>query len=87
MTRHQPNLHITTRRFTVRSTIEVPLTVDATDWATALDMALMLLEREHRLPYLVCQVDGDGVVTASDPHTGEVFALESGVVARASRAA
>ncbi len=75
------HLNFETTRYTISSTLEVPLTVDATDWVSALCTALDLLERAERVPHLVCEVDGAGVVTAHDPDTGEVYSLKAHSVA------
>lgn len=58
----------------IDSSFEVPLTVRAADWRTALCIGLQLLEREHVVRRLHL-THRRGVVTARDPETGEVFTL------------
>ena len=88
------NQHLDTaaerRRYTVRSTIDAPLTVDASSWKEALALALQLTESEDMVDRLKLTRLRDHV-RADDPVTGTRFVVEelglSWAAKKATRAA
>ncbi len=63
------------RRFTIHSTIEVPVTVDAGDPWQALRLGMQILGRDHRLARVTFDLRKDGMVIASDGEHNEHFAV------------
>ncbi len=64
-----------TAHFTVMSTREVPLTLNAADWRAALCMALQVLGLEAVVSRLKLRVEG-ALVVAEDPVSGDRFMVE-----------
>jgi hypothetical protein len=74
---------ITTTRYTLHSSIDVDLVVEASSWERALWLGLQLLEREDRASHLVFTWRADGGLICTDDARGEVFVLAGIVLAEA----
>ena len=78
---------IETERYSIHSTMDEPLVVDADSRERALYMGLQLLERETRIEHLSFQYTEDGTLFATDADHNEHFAVRAQNTVTQARAA